>query len=413
MNTTPYQLIRAVFLLIAVLSAIISIYIIYHIKKKHSKFSTKKILAAEAVILMITITIGLFAGVAYSGFLSMPFFVKTVGPGNGPHLPLEMTWKFFNNIDKFEKITNIAENPTNIPSPINRNQTEHINITITANEVISEITPGTTYNYWTFDKKVPGPFLRARINDTITITLKNDASNLHQHSIDLHSVNGPGGGANVLFANPGEDATFTFKATHPGLYVYHCASPPSPAAHMAHGQYGLILIEPEEGLKPVDKEFYIMQGELYTQGNTGYKGLQAFDAQKMLDGNPTYVVFNGKVNGLSDKLQANIGDTIRIYVGNGGVNLISSFHVIGEIFDTVYPEASIGGTVLKNVQSTIVPAGGATIVEFTIDEPGNYIIVDHSLARMEKGAYGKITATGKFNKELYYPEPTDTPNSMH
>jgi len=413
MNIIPYQLIRVIFLLIAIISVIISAYIIYHIKKKHSKFNTKKVFAAEAVILIITITIGLFAGVAYSGFLSVPFFVKTVGPGNGPHLPLEMTWKFFNNLDKFEKINNIAANPTLTGTPITRNQTEHINITITANEVISEITPGTTFNYWTFDKQVPGPFLRAKINDTVSITLQNNKNNLHQHSIDFHAVNGPGGGANVLFANPGEAATFTFKATHPGLYVYHCASPPSPAAHMAHGQYGLILVEPQEGLPPVDKEFYIMQGELYTQGNTGYRGLQAFDAQKMLDGNPTYVVFNGKVNGLSDSLQAKVGDKIRIYAGNGGVNLISSFHVIGEIFDTVYPEASIGGTVLKNVQSTIIPAGGATIVEFTIDEPGNYIIVDHSLARVEKGAYGKITATGNFNEEIYRPQPQNAPNSMH
>ncbi len=413
MDIIPYQIVRAIFLLVAIISIIISAYIIYHAHKKHTKLKTKKVIAIEAVILIVTITIGLFAGVAYSGFISVPLFVKTVGPGLGPHLPLETSWKFFKNMDKFERIQNIAANPTQTGIPIERENNEHINITITAKEVISEIAPGITYNYWTFDRQVPGPFIRAKENDTITINLHNHETSLHEHSIDLHAVNGPGGGASVLSAKPGKTATFTFKATHAGLFVYHCASMPSPAAHMAHGQYGLILVEPSGGLSKVDKEFYIMQGEIYTQGNTGFRGLQAFDAKKMLEENPTYIVFNGKVNGPSDKLKANAGDKIRIYAGNGGVGLISSFHIIGEIFDTVYPEASIDETKLKNVQTTIIPAGGATIVEFTIDEPGKYTIVDHSLARTEKGAYAIITAEGEFNHELYSPEPQNKPNSMH
>ena len=283
---------------------------------------------------------------------------------------------------------------------------------IEAQEVIGEMAPGIFFNYWTYNGQVPGPFIRARVGDKINLTLKNHPSSLHHHSIDLHAVNGPGGGATVTMVEPGQSKTFSFKALNPGLYVYHCAHP-NVATHMAHGMYGLILIEPEEGLPEVDKEFYVMQGEFYSAGNLGKYGLQVFDAKKMIDGHPEYIVFNGKTQALNGKMEVSVGDKVRLYVGNGGVNLISSFHVIGEIFDNVYPEAAIGSEPHRNIQTTLVPAGGASIVEFKVDVPGKYIIVDHALARLDRGAWGIMTAEGPENKEIFDGAPDISGNSGH
>lgn len=269
----------------------------------------------------------------------------------------------------------------------------------TAKEVIAEIAPGVLMNYWTYDGTVPGPFFRVREGDTVELTLHNDPTSLHHHNIDLHAVTGPGGGASASMVAPGESATFTFKALNPGLFVYHCATPNVPN-HMTHGMYGLILVEPAEGLAEVDKEYYVMQGEFYASGGMGRKGLQLFDAQAMLDGRPTYVVFNGKTGGLSNRMQAEVGDRVRIYFGNGGVNLVSSFHVIGEIFDRVYREGSLSSPA-EDIQTTAVPAGGATAVEFVTQVPGNYMLVDHALARTERGAWGMLTVTGPEDKTIF------------
>jgi nitrite reductase (NO-forming) len=202
-------------------------------------------------------------------------------------------------------------------------------------------------------------------------------------------------------AEPGETKTLAFTATHAGLFVYHCAEP-DPSVHMAHGQYGLILVEPPGGLPHVDKELYVMQGEFYTTGALGKQGLQIFDSNALLAGKPQYVVFNGRVSGLgTTTMQANVGDTIRVYVGNGGVNLISNFHVIGEIFDHVYQEGSLTSPPLTDVQTTLVPAGGAVTVDFKLLEPGNYMFVDHALARVDRGAWGVLQASGNFDPRIY------------
>jgi nitrite reductase (NO-forming) len=271
---------------------------------------------------------------------------------------------------------------------------------LTAKEVVAEMAPGVTFNYWTFDGKVPGPFFRVREGDTVTLTLHNDSSSLHHHNIDLHAVTGPGGGADVTMVAPGESASVTFKALHPGLFVYHCATP-NTANHMTHGMYGLILVEPEEGLPKVDHEYYVMQGEFYATGSMGRKGLQLFDAQAMLDGRPTYIVFNGKTDGIEDRMRARTGESARIYFGNGGVNLTSSLHLVGQVFDTVYSEGSLASAPLESVQTTSVPAGGAAVVDFTPEVPGNYVLVDHALARMDKGAWGRLIVTGDQNKEVF------------
>jgi nitrite reductase (NO-forming) len=341
--------------------------------------------------------------------LTYPFGLVTYGPADGPTLPLANVFKFFSHLDSFERVSDISRDPQDVPLATSASTTEHF-FTLTTKEVLSEMAPGVVLNYWTFDGTVPGPMLRVREGDTVHLTLKNDPSSLHMHSIDLHAVTGPGGGATVTDVMPGESKTVTFKALNPGLYIYHCAHP-NVANHMAHGMYGLILVEPEGGLSPVDREFYVVQGEFYTAGERGTKGLQVIDAGKMLDGNPEYVVFNGRVGAISkDELQVQAGERVRMYVGNGGVNLISSFHVIGEIFDLVYPEGAIGSEPHRNVQSTIVPAGGATIVEFGTEVPGTYVLVDHALARLDKGAWGTFSILGDARPDVFDGVPSEHPS---
>jgi len=228
--------------------------------------------------------------------------------------------------------------------------------------------------------------------------LKNHASSVNAHNIDLHAVTGPHGGGKASFTLPGQETAFTFRALNPGLYVYHCATAPV-GMHIANGMYGLILVEPAEGLSEVDKEFYVMQGEFYTHGGSGDKGLRAFSYEKALAESPDYVVFNGSVGSIAGEgaLQARVGERVRLYVGNGGPSLASSFHVIGEIFDNVYAEA--GTALTNNVQTTLVPPGGATIAEFRADYPGHYLMVDHAIFRaLDKGANGTIEVSGQPNE---------------
>lgn len=329
-------------------------------------------------------------------------FVTSYGPAEGPSLPFANVINFFVHFNRFERVADIAHDPNDIPPPITRSATTTDHIQITAKEVISQIAPGVYQNFWTFNGTVPGPFLRVMEGDTVEVSLYNDPTSLHHHTIDFHSVIGPGGGASILHAMPGETSTLTFVPTHPGLYIYHCAMP-NPAVHMSHGQYGLMLVEPKGGLPKVDKELYVVQGEFYTTGELGKRGLQIFDSQALLDGKPQYIVFNGRTGALTGTttMQANVGDTVRIYFGNGGVNLVSSFHVIGEIFDHVYEEASLTSPPLTNIQTTVVPAGGATVVDFKLRQPGNYVLVDHALARVDRGAWGVLHVSGPADSSMF------------
>jgi nitrite reductase (NO-forming) len=291
--------------------------------------------------------------------------------------------------------------PPNVPKPIGDRKAKKLLVNMEILEQEGTMTDGTTYMYWTFGGTVPGSFIRTRIGDEVEFTLSNHPDNKLPHNIDLHAVTGPGGGATSSFVAPGHEKTFSFKTLNPGLYVYHCATAPV-GMHIANGMYGLILVEPEGGLPKVDKEYYIMQGDFYTKGVNGEPGLQAFDMKKAVDENADYVVFNGKVGALTgdNAITANVGETVRLYVGNGGPNLTSSFHVIGEIFDNVHIE---GGSLLnKNVQTTSIPAGGAAIVDFKVDVPGTLILVDHAIFRaFNKGALGMLKVKGNEEKQLY------------
>lgn len=301
-------------------------------------------------------------------------------------------------VDGKPEVAEITAAP-NVPKPVGDRGPKKFIVNLETTEIEAEIADGKKYTFWTFNNIVPGSFIRIRVGDEVELHLKNAANSVLPHNIDLHAVTGPGGGAEATTAVPGQEAVFTFKALNPGLYVYHCAAPPVPM-HIANGMYGLILVEPEGGLKKVDREYYIMQGEFYTKAKTA--DLLEFDNDKGNTEIPDYVLFNGKKGSLLGKnmIEAKVGETVRLFVGNGGPNLVSSFHVIGEIFDKVYPEG--GSVVNHNVQTTIIPAGGAAIVEFKVDVPGEYVLVDHSIFRaFNKGAIGKLKVTGEENAKVF------------
>lgn len=291
--------------------------------------------------------------------------------------------------------------PPMVPKPIGDRAAMKLKVNMEIKEQEGTMADGVKYTYWTFGGSVPGSFIRTRVGDEIEFHLKNHPDNKLPHNIDLHAVTGPGGGATSSLVAPGHEKVFSFKVINPGLYVYHCATAPV-GMHIANGMYGLILVEPEGGLPKVDKEYYVMQGDFYTQGEYGAKGLQAFDMNKAIKETPDYVVFNGKVGSMTNgnELTAKVGETVRLFVGNGGPNLVSSFHVIGEIFDQVHVE---GGALLnKNVQTTLIPAGGSAIVDFKVETPGNFILVDHSIFRaFNKGALGILKVEGDENKNIY------------
>jgi nitrite reductase (NO-forming) len=291
--------------------------------------------------------------------------------------------------------------PPMVPKPVGDRPPMKLFVNMEIKEQEGEMVDGVKYTYWTFGGSVPGSFIRTRVGDEIEFHLKNHPDNKMPHNIDLHAVTGPGGGATSSLVAPGHEKVFNFKTLNPGLYVYHCATAPV-GMHIANGMYGLILVEPEGGLPPVDKEYYIMQGDFYTKGSYGEQGTQPFDMNKAIKEQPDYVVFNGKVGALTgDKsITAKVGETVRIFMGNGGPNLVSSFHVIGEIFDKVHIEG--GDMINKNVQTTLIPAGGSAIVEFKVDVPGTFILVDHSIFRaFNKGALGMLKVEGKENKKVY------------
>lgn len=294
--------------------------------------------------------------------------------------------------------------PPNVPTPVGRRKAKKLIVEMEILEKEGEITDGVRYVYWTFGGTVPGSFIRTRVGDEVEFRLQNHPDNKLPHNIDLHAVTGPGGGAESSFVAPGHEKVFSFKTLNPGLYVYHCATAPV-GMHIANGMYGLILVEPEGGLPLVDKEYYIMQGDFYTKGKNGERGLQPFDMQKAVDENADYVVFNGSVNALTgdNAITANVGETVRLFVGNGGPNLISSFHVIGEIFDKVHVDG--GDLINENVQTTLIPAGGAAIIEFRVDVPGTFILVDHSIFRaFNKGALGMLKVQGEKQEKIYSGE---------
>lgn len=344
----------------------------------------------------------------------------------------------------------ISRHANDVPPPITRTENQKIVIDLETKEVVAELASGVTYEYWTYNGTVPGPFIRVLEGDTVEVRLthshgdhehgaadephslvidplfadiayahegeeedahmmdmdagsaEHEAAGHGKHSIDLHAVEGPGGGAVLTQVMPGETHSFQFKATRAGLYVYHCASPHIPT-HVANGMYGLVLVEPKGGLSPVDREYYVMQGEWYTKGTLGEKGHQEFSLEKLMAEAPEYFTFNGRVGALTGDgaMKARVGETVRIFFGVGP-HIASNLHMIGAIFDKLYPEGDIVSPPHRNVQTTIVPPGGAMMADFTVEVPGKYLLVDHSLSRaIDRGAVGELIVEGPERPDIY------------
>lgn len=289
-----------------------------------------------------------------------------------------------------------------VAPPLTRGAPADVDVEIETQEVTALVNDTVATTFWTFGGTVPGPMVRVRQGDTVHLKLKNAITSKDTHSIDFHAATGPGGGGKDTQIAPGATAEVSFKALNPGVYVYHCATPKI-AAHIANGMYGMIVVEPQGGLPKVDHEFYAMQGELYLKGDRAATGLREFSWDKLLDERPDFVVMNGAVAAVAgdNAFKAQVGQTVRVFFGVGGPNVTSSFHIIGEIFDRVFPEGA--SEPLSNVQTTMVPAGGATMVELKLDAPGAFPLVDHSLGRLEKGAAALLQVEGAAQPATFQP----------
>lgn len=306
------------------------------------------------------------------------------------------------------KAADIVRDPSDLPPPVGGRAPGVVHVTLTSKELVGALDPasGTTYRYWTFDGKVPGPFIRVRQGDTVEVTLQNAKDSQMVHSLDFHAAIGPGGGAALTQVPPGQSKTFTFQATTPGLFVYHCGSPMI-AEHIANGMYGLILVEPPGGLDHVDHEYYLMQGEIYTTAPKGKAGLQQFSANNLMAESPQYYLFNGAVDAITKEypLHANEGETVRIYFGNAGPNATASEHMVGEIFTRYFPFGSLTSPPLAGIQTATVPPGGAAIFELKASMPGQFTLMDHAISRMEKGDMAILEVKGPENTALMHAGP--------
>jgi nitrite reductase (NO-forming) len=349
-----------------------------------------------------------FGGSAVAAEPSPPIYQAQ--PARGPVLHAHNVTK----IVKTDDPISIVRDPTDLPPPIGKRGPQRVKVDLETVEVTGKLTDGATYRYWTFNQKVPGPFVRVRVGDTVEVRLKNHDDSALMHNVDFHAVTGPGGGAKATDASPAETRGFEFTATNPGLYVYHCAVPMA-AQHFSNGMYGMILVEPEGGLTKVDHEFYVMQGEIYTEQKLGAKGALTESYDKLMDERPEYFVFNGAVGALTKEkpLKAKVGETVRIFFGVGGPNYTSSFHVIGEIFDRTYNLGSLTTPPTRDVQTVTVPPGGATVVEFKLQVPGKFMLVDHALTRVERGLAGVLEVTGPDNPDVFKDyDPAKSAQSM-
>jgi copper-containing nitrite reductase len=342
-----------------------------------------------------------FKGIHIAVFLAFPLSLLLVVASDGmaqtPKHPSPST-----------KTIDIVRDPTDIPPPVGKRGPSVVHVALTAEEIVGTLdaSAGTTYRFWTFNGKVPGPMIRVRQGDTLQVTLHNKASNHMTHSIDFHAALGPGGGAELTQAAPGQSKTLTFETTIPGLFVYHCGTPMI-AEHIANGMYGLILVEPEGGLPPVDHEYFVMQGEIYSAAPMGKQGFQQFSAAKLIGETPEYFVLNGAVGGLVTQhpMPAKVGDTVRVFFGNAGPNETASMHVVGEIFTRVYRLGSLTSAPLSGIQTAGVPPGAAAILEFTARQPGKFVLMDHAMARMAKGNMAIFDVTGPQDAELMHGGP--------
>jgi len=303
------------------------------------------------------------------------------------------------------KAADVVRDPSDLPPPIGNRSPALVRVTLTSKELVGVLDPanGTTYRYWTFNGKVAAPFIRVKQGDTVEVTLVNEKESQMVHSIDFHAAIGPGGGAAFTQVPPGQSKTFAFQVNTPGLFVYHCGSPMI-AEHIANGMYGMILVEPKEGLPQVDHEYYLMQGEIYTEQPKGKTGLQQFSPEKLAREAPEYFIMNGAVDAITKEfpMHAKVGETVRIYFGNAGPNATASTHMVGEIFTRYWALGSLTTPAMSGIQTATVPSGGAAIIEIKASKPGNFAIMDHAIARMEKGDMAVLQVKGDDDPALMH-----------
>lgn len=303
----------------------------------------------------------------------------------------------------------IAAVPTKIPPPIHRSHAITQHVTLETKEVVSEIEPGVVFHYMTFGGQIPGPMIRVRQGDTIHFTLKNSSSNTTAHNIDLHAVYGTGGGNEATIVGPGESKSMIFKAMYPGAFIYHCAVP-NMDMHISSGMFGMIVVEPPEGLRKVDHEFYFGQNEIYTDKPAGKKGLHNFNIKGMIAEDPTYVLLNGEkhaiTNGNYGAAKVKVGETARIFFVNGGPNLTSSFHPIGNIWSKVWREGGLANRPDQFLQTVQVAPGSTGVLELEFPVPEIVKLVDHALTRVTtKGMLGEIQVEGNPQLAIFNENP--------
>ncbi|GAB1315650.1 Copper-containing nitrite reductase [Madurella fahalii] len=307
----------------------------------------------------------------------------------------------------------ILTNAPYVPPPITRDHNALVRVPLVTTTKLAQLTSQYKYEQWTFNGTVPGPFIRAKVGDVVELSLTNKDTTGNPHNIDCHAFTGPGGGAAVTTVEENETKTARFKLLYPGLYLYHCAAAPVPV-HIANGMYGLMYVQPEkEDLPPVDKEYYVMQSEFYHEPpeieDDGRRSeIVEFSYPNGLREEPQLIAFNGSESALTrdHPLKAEVGDSVRIFFGNAGPNLTSSFHVIGSHFKNVYRDGDVVSPPSKAIQTVTVPSGGAAIVDLDMKYPGTYTLVDHSIFRLDKGAVGFLNISGEPVPGIYEsPKP--------
>ncbi|POR31804.1 Copper-containing nitrite reductase [Tolypocladium paradoxum] len=289
-----------------------------------------------------------------------------------------------------------------VPPTITRRHPILLRVPLTTATKLAQVTNQHKYEQWAFNGTVPGPFIRARAGDVVELALTNRDATGNRHNVDSHAFTGPGGGAAVTTAEEGEARTARFRLLCPGLYVYHCATAPVPV-HIANGMYGLMYRRPA----PMDREYYVMQSEVYHEppevlADGRPSPTVAFSYPGGLREEPGAVVFNGTEALTRDRpLKARAGESVRIFFGNVGPNLTSSFHVIGSHFRRVYRDGDVLSPPGRFVGTVSVPPGGATIVDMKMVVPGTYTLVDHAIFRLDKGAVGFLNVSGEARPDVY------------
>lgn len=299
----------------------------------------------------------------------------------------------------------IAADPANVPGPIDRDHAKHHEIELIAREIEGKLDSGSTFVFMTWGGQVPGPMLRVRQDDTVDLTVTNPATNQMLHNVDLHAVYGPGGGSEATYVSPGQSKTIHFTCRYPGAFIYHCAVP-NMDEHISRGMFGMIVVEPHQGLPVVDREFYLGQHELYTKQPFGTPGQLDFDFKSMNRVQPNYVLFNGAVNGFTGgrlgRMQAEVGETVRMFMVSGGPNLLSSFHPVGNVWARCWPQGALANAPQHYVQTQPVSPGSCFVGDLELPVPGRISFVDHAMTRVEeKGLLAELEVQGADNPGLF------------